>query len=136
MEAMRQDLDTERRSSAWPPELRRQLVAWLSLPREVRAELLGGRIVHKAMATVEHGAAQGGVFAQLFKQQGPFGEGTRWWLTQEADLFIGGEGLRPDVAGWRIERHPEPPPQVNVDEHLGVVIAPPEWVCEVLSKST
>ncbi len=36
-------------------------------------------------------------------------EWPRWWLTQEVDLYLAIEGLRPDVAGWRIDRHPAPP---------------------------
>ncbi len=123
-------------SPPWSPELRRQLVAWLSSPREASAELLGGQLAQKAMGKGEHGAAQGGVFGQLLKLQGPSGAGTRWWLTQEVDIFVGGEGMRPDVAGWRVERYPEPPERVNVDNLLGVVVAAPDWVCEVLSTST
>lgn len=67
----------------WDAETRRLLVEWLSLPRERPAELLGGRIVEKRTATLVHGAAQGGVGAQLFPRQGrrsPAGDG--WWLTQ------------------------------------------------------
>jgi Uma2 family endonuclease len=121
---------------AWSPEVRRQLTEWLSQPREASAELVEGRIVRKAMATGDHGAAQGGVFSQLFKLQGNRGAGKRWWLTLEIDVYLGGEGMRPDVAGWRIERCPSPPQRVNVEGPLGVVVEPPDWVCEVLSTST
>ena len=127
----------------WDPETRRLLIEWLSLPRERPAELLGGRIVEKNMATLVHGAAQGGIFAQVFPLQGrrssqgdPPGGGSGWWLTQEVDLYIGGEGMRPDVAGWRIDRHPTPPSRLNVEGHLGVIVTPPDWVCEILSTST
>lgn len=34
------------------------------------SELLGGQIVYRAMATFDHGAAQGGVFSQVFGSQG------------------------------------------------------------------
>lgn len=127
----------------WDPETRRLLLAWLSLPRQPVTELLGGRIVEKAMATLTHGAAQGGIFAQLFPLQGrrptrggPPDEIPGWWLTLEVDVYLGGEGMRPDVAGWRTDRHPTPPGSVNVDEQLGVIVTPPDWVCEVLSTST
>ena len=116
----------------WDPETQRKLIEWLSLPREKSAELLGGRIAPKAMATIEHGAAQMGVAGQLLPLQGPRrgeegppGGGGRWWLTQEVDLYIGGEGMRPDVAGWRADRHPAPPARDNVDERLGVIVVPP-----------
>lgn len=123
-------------SSPWSPEVRELLRGWLSLPDGHPSELLGGQIVYRAMATFDHGAAQGGVFSQVFGSQGPDGVGGRWWISQEADVYVGGEGLRPDVVGWRIERHPEPPPRLSVDRHLGVIVAPPDWVCEVLSVST
>lgn len=32
--------------------------------------------------------------------------------------------------------HSWPPQRVNVDEHLGVIVTPPDWVSEVLSTST
>lgn len=127
----------------WDPGLLPLLRQWLSLPREQAAELLGGRIAPKAMATLTHGAAQGAVFAQLFPLQGrrgapdgPPGEVPGWWLSQDVDVYLAGEGMRPDVAGWRTDRHPAPPGRVNVDEHLGVIVTPPDWVCEVLSTST
>ncbi len=118
------------------PEVREQLIAWLSLPDQSRPELLCGRIVYRAMANLDHGAAQAGISAQIFGSQGPDGMGNRWWIGVETDIYVGGEGMRPDVVGWRIERHPEPPKQVSLDRHLGVIVAPPDWVCEVLSTST
>ena len=47
------------------PEGLKRIEAWLCLPERDRAELLGGLIVYKAMASIEHGAAAGNVFAQL-----------------------------------------------------------------------
>jgi len=76
------------------------------------------------------------VFSQLFKLQGPGGSGKRWWLTLVVVVYLAGEGMRPDVAGWRIDRCPTPPQRVNVGGHLGVVVVAPDWVCEVLSTST
>src|SRR5579872_4565055 len=68
------------------PEVRRQLVAWLSHPSD-RMELLGGELRERAMAKGPHGAAQGLLFAQLCHLHGPEeggpGGGTgpgRWWL--------------------------------------------------------
>ncbi len=127
---------TEPAAPRWTPEEQRRLVEWLSLPDNISAELLGGRIVHKAMARGDHGAAQGVIFGQYLKQHGRGGPGTRWWLTLEVDVYLSGEGMRPDVAGWRVDKHPAPPLMVNVQDHLGVIVTPPDWVCEVLSTST
>jgi len=115
-----------------------RLEAWLLLPPGDRAELLGGRIVYKAMPSIEHGDAIMGIAEQLGRYRGPPGDGGGgWWLSQEVDMFLGGQGLRPDVVGWRVDRHPRPPQKVNIGEkHLGVYVAPPDWVCEVLSGST
>ena len=116
----------------------KRLGAWLSLPPGDRAELLEGRIVYKTMAGIEHGAAAGNVFAQFVRMQGPPRPGGGgWWLSLDVDLFLAGQGLRPDVVGWRADKNPQPPKKVNVGEkHLGVYVTPPDWVCEVLSVST
>lgn len=127
------------------PELKQQIAAWLSHP-DSHIELLDGRLAPKSMAKLKHGGAQGAISAQVFHllgpapteggTQGPGGGQGRWWLGMEVDVYIGGEGMRPDVVGWRIDRHPTAPEEVNVGDHLGVIVTPPDWVCEVLSKST
>jgi Uma2 family endonuclease len=115
-----------------------RLEAWLSLPDGDRAELLDGRIVYKSMPSFEHGDAVIGISGQLDRLRGPPGAGGGgWWLSQEVDLYLGGQGVRPDVVGWRVDRHPAPPRKVNVGaRHLGVYVTAPDWVCEVLSDST
>lgn len=127
-------------ASPLPPEagyLEKRLEAWLTLPDADRAELLDGHIVYKAMASIEHGDAVFGIAEQLGQFRGPLGAGGGWWLSQEVDLYLAGQGLRPDVVGWRIENHPRPPSKINVGgRHLGVYIDAPDWVCEVLSGST
>ncbi len=130
-------------AAPFTPEVQQKLVEWLSHP-DPHIELLGGELRPRAMARASHGAAQGIIFGQLMKLHGPGGTwgdgqeppGERWWLSQDPDLYIGGECMRPDVAGWRLDRHPRFPEVVNVGEYLGVYVTPPDWVCEVLSKST
>lgn len=120
------------------PESARRLEAWLSLPEGDGAELLGGRIVYKAMASIEHGDAVMGIAEQLGRFRGPPGTPGGWWLSQEVDMYLAGHGVRPDMVGWRMDRHPMPPQKVNLTsyKHLGVYVTPPDWVCEVLSTST
>ncbi len=108
---------------------------WLSLPKEQGAELINGRIVYRAMPYVQHGNAQGNVFAQLAGAQFPLDDHPGWWLSLEVDLLIGGQGMRPDLAGWRRDRHPDPPDPVLIGGKK-VIATPPDWVCEVLSPST
>lgn len=116
----------------------KRIEAWLALPEDDGAELINGRIVYKAMASLEHGDAIVGISEQLGISRGPRREGRGgWWLSQEPDLYLAGNGVRPDIVGWRVEKHPSPPRKVNVGaEHLGVYVACPDWVCEVLSEST
>src|SRR4051794_4954869 len=96
--------------TAAPRPARRATVAdWLAEPEERGAELIGGRIVYKAMPSPEHGRAQ----RKLGEMLGPFdarpggaGRPGGWWLASEVDVLLAGEGLRPDLLGWRRERVP------------------------------
>ena len=116
---------------------RRPTIAdWLAIPGDRRAELIDGRIVYQGMSGPVHGRVQGNAFALL---RGPYdrraGGGDKpggWWLSLEVDLEIAGLGCRPDVLGWRRDRRaalPEP-------DGRGLVTAAPDWICEVLSRST
>jgi Uma2 family endonuclease len=107
---------------------------WLRQPEEKGAELIGGRIVYKALPNFAHGRTQ----RRLGEQLGPFdrrqGGSDRpggWWIASEVDILLGTEGVRPDVAGWRRDRLPAAPePDPN-----GVITERPDWVAEVLSPS-
>jgi Uma2 family endonuclease len=52
-----------------------------------------------------------------------------WHILDEPELHLGEEILVPDLAGWRRERMP------IIPDEEGIRLAP-DWVCEVLSKST
>ncbi len=119
------------------PALQR-VEAWLLLSQRDRVELLAGRVVYKSMPSIEHGAAGFAIAEQLGRFLGPrVAERGGWWLSQEVDMLLAGQGLRPDLVGWRVDKHPRPPRKVNVGRsHLGVYVTPPDWVCEVLSEST
>lgn len=92
-------------------------------------ELLGGEIVEKAAPSGEHGAAQSYLAARLI---GPFSRRLGghhpggWWFATEVEIRFGKNVCRPDVAGWRRERVPDPPRGKMVD-------LLPDWTCEILS---
>ncbi len=65
---------------------------------------------------------------------GPFGRGKGgpggWWILDEPEVhLVREEPINPDLAGWRRERMRELP-------ETAYFTLPPDWVCEVLSKST
>ena len=112
------------------------LEEWLAIPEELRAELIHGRIVYQGMPGPVHGRAQ---LAMGSLVRGPYdrrlGGADRpggWWISMEVDLEIAGMGCRPDVLGWRRDKHVAMP----MPSARGVVTAAPDWICEVLSRTT
>ena len=94
-------------------------------------ELVDGALVEKETSG-EHGLAQSLLVAKLVN---PFSRrpGGRhpggWWFATEVLIDFGPrQRLRPDIAGWRREKSPEPP-------RGALVHAIPDWICEVLSAS-
>lgn len=97
-----------------------------------RHEVVDGEIVEKAAPSGAHGMAQ----YRISVMTGPFfGRGSGdapggWWFATECEIELESHQVYlPDVAGWRIERVPEPP------EERPVRITP-DWVAEILSPST
>lgn len=105
---------------------------WLAQPEDGRFELIDGALIEKAAPTFAHGMAQRGTAGALggpFHRRpgGPGGPGG-WWIGTEIDVLLDGQGYRPDVAGWRRERLPEPPQERPVTVR-------PDWLCEIVSES-
>lgn len=121
-----------------PPADRATIYDWLAIPEEERAELIHGCIVYHAFPGPAHGHAQRRLGVQLdpYTRRGG-GGGPRsapggWWITLEVDMEIGDVACRPDIVGWRRDKHPRcPQPDAR-----GVCTDVPDFVCEVLSKST
>lgn len=113
-----------------------RVAMWRAEPESRGAELLGGRIVYKAMPDPRHGETQGLLFGELarsfHRRRGEDDHPGGWWLSQEVEILLGDEGVRPDLCGWRREEHPTRP----VPGPLGVVTDVPDWIGEVLSPST
>jgi len=105
----------------------------LSLPEDVRAEVVAGEVLMSPSPLPRHAKVQraigrfvGGPFDDDDGRGGPGG----WWLLPEVDVRLGEHDIvRPDMAGWRRERLPEPWDTRPID-------VAPDWVCEVLSPST
>lgn len=105
----------------------------LDLPDDVRAEVVGGRVVTSPAPLPKHSRAQralgrfiGGPYDDDHGYGGPGG----WWIFVEVDVELGPHDIvRPDLSGWRRERLPDP----GDERPIRVV---PDWVCEILSPST
>lgn len=102
----------------------------LAIPEDQRRhELIDGALVEKEAASGMHGRAQ----LRLSRRLGPYDRrpGGRWpggwWFATEVEIQLADTlVVRPDVAGWRLERLASPPTEVPI------TIAP-DWVCEILS---
>lgn len=113
---------------------RERLLTASALAELERHEIVGGELVQKASPSFGHGLTQmalGGALGGFLGPGGsPAGPGG-WWLGTEVEVELAPHDVYlPDMAGWRIERMPEP----RLDARP-VRIAP-DWVCEILSPST
>lgn len=105
----------------------------LGLPEDVRGEVLNGVVVTAPAPLPKHSNAQralgrfiGGPFHDDDGRGGPGG----WWIFVEVDVRLGLHNIvRPDLAGWRRGRLPNP-------GEIRPIEAVPDWVCEILSPST
>ena len=101
-----------------------------AVPPHFVAELLRGRLVthpRPAPPNAEVHFSLGGVLSGPFRNGigGPGG----WRFLTEPELHMGDDVTVPELAAWRLERMPELPDTAHIE-------LSPDWVCEVLSKST
>lgn len=104
----------------------------LTLPEDVRAEILDGELVVSPAPLPRHSNVQrslsrfiGGPFHDDDGHGGPGG----WWIFGDVDIRLGRHQIvRPDISGWRRERLPDP---------AGVrpIEIVPDWICEIISPS-
>lgn len=115
-----------------PPDRRELLYQqYLDLPEYKRGEIINGTLYIMSRPSPPHANATsilGGELNGAF-QRGRGGPGG-WWIIDEPEIhFFPKEPLSPDIAGWRVERMPALPSTAHFE-------LAPDWVCEVLSKST
>jgi Uma2 family endonuclease len=102
------------------------------LPDDRKVEIIHGALVTPPSPLPRHSSVQGklrrflgGPFDDDDGAGGPGG----WWIFLEVDVrFAAHEIVKPDLAGWRRERLPDPWDVRPID----VV---PDWICEVISPS-
>jgi Uma2 family endonuclease len=116
------------RSPRSEAELRAELDA---LPEHLKGEIVEGELFVQPRPRFRHARASaflshfvGGAYD--FDEDGPGG----WWIVGEPGIELpDAPEIAPDIAGWRRERMPKPPPP---SEPIRLA---PDWVCEVLSPS-
>lgn len=104
----------------------------LALPEDVRAEILAGEIITSPSPLPRHNRIArsiGSFIGRPFDDDDGRGGPGGWWIIPDVDVQLRvHDVVRPDVAGWRRERLPEPWDTRPIEVR-------PDWVCEVLSPS-
>jgi Uma2 family endonuclease len=103
------------------------------LPENQVGEIVGGELFVSPRPAMPHALATSAIGSDLFGRFNgpPGGEESPggWWILDEPELHLGDDVLVPDLAGWRRERLPV----LSDAPHPPIA---PDWVCEVLSRST
>ncbi len=101
----------------------------LALGEDVRAELIDGEVVYKALPSTAHSLEQGAVMGWLRRRfcRKPGGRWPGGWLigSEAHVVYEPHQVYCHDLVGWRRENMPEIP--------TGWAHTRPDWVCEILS---
>src|SRR5690606_14788511 len=104
----------------------------LALPEDVKAEIIDGDVITQHAPLPRHSKAQGTLrrfIGGAFDDDDGFGGPGGWWILLEVDVRLAlHQIVRPDLAGWRRERLPEPWEIRPIDTR-------PDWACEIVSPS-
>ncbi|HTQ07457.1 MAG TPA: Uma2 family endonuclease [Polyangiaceae bacterium] len=102
----------------------------LALSEDVRAELVAGEVVVAPAPRPRHSRVQrvlGGFLGGPFDDEDGRGGPGGWWIFVDVDVRLGPHVVRPDLAGWRRERLPDP--------DVRPIDVVPDWICEITSES-
>lgn len=103
----------------------------LNVPDNLVAEIIAGELITSPRPGPRHARSSTSLGGDII---GPFDKGKGgpggWWILFEPEIHLQGDILVPDIAGWKRDLLPVLPTSKPYFE-----IAP-QWVCEVLSKST
>jgi len=84
----------------------------LALPEGQRAEVIGGAMITPTSPLPRHGRAQrvvGRIIGGAFDDDDGLGGPGGWWILPEFDARLSPHDIvKPDIAGWRRERLPDP----------------------------
>ncbi|HJK98968.1 MAG TPA: Uma2 family endonuclease [Polyangiaceae bacterium LLY-WYZ-14_1] len=101
-----------------------------ALPEGVRGEVVAGAVRTEPAPLPRHSRVAGALRRFIggpYDDDDGFGGPGGWWIFLGVDVRLAPQDIvRPDLAGWRRERLPEPWETRPID-------ARPDWVCEVLS---
>jgi Uma2 family endonuclease len=102
----------------------------LDTPEHIVAEIVGGELY---LFNRPGGPATVAATAITAELGPPFNRGRGgpggWIILSEPELHLGEDIVAPDLAGWRRDRLPVVP-------DAAFLTVPPDWICEVLSRST
>jgi Uma2 family endonuclease len=102
----------------------------LQVPEHLVAEIINGRLVTHPRPAPRHLRASSSLGVKIGDSFDMGGNGPGgWWILDEPEVHLGPHVLVPDLAGWRREHMPRLPETAWFE-------LPPDWVCEVLSRST
>ena len=103
-----------------------------ALPDGAKAEVVHGAVVTQPAPLPRHARAQrtlGSLLGKPFDDDDGSGGPGGWWILPEVDVRLAQHVVvRPDLAGWRRARLPDPWDTRPID----VV---PDWICEIVSPS-
>jgi Uma2 family endonuclease len=103
----------------------------LDAPEHMVAELIDGELFLSPRPKTGHTRVATLLGHELL---GPFDKGIGgpggWYFLDEPELHFGARIVVPDLAGWRTTRMPVVP------DEAPFLTVPPDWVCEIASKST
>jgi Uma2 family endonuclease len=102
----------------------------LAVPEHLVAEILAGELFTFPRPAPRHASATSVLGSDL---NGPYQRGRGgpggWWILDEPELHLGADVVVPDLGGWKRDRMPALPRTAFFE-------TPPDWVGEVLSRST